>query len=40
MGYGEVEKPGIPADSDLLYDVELLACEKDELADLDQNQIQ
>ena len=36
MGYGEVEKPNVPADSDLLFDVELLACENDELAELDQ----
>ena len=36
MGYGEVEKPNVPPDSDLLFDVELLACENDELAELDQ----
>lgn len=40
MGYGEVMKPGIPENSDLVFDVELLSCEKDELADLDVSQIQ
>ena len=39
MGYGEVEKPNVPADSDLLYDVTLLACENDELALLDETQV-
>ena len=29
MAYGEVMKPGIPENSDLEFDVELLACEND-----------
>ena len=33
MAYGEVMKPGIPENSDLEFDVELLACEKDEAAE-------
>ena len=33
-------KPGIPENSDLVFDVELLSCEKDELADLDVTDIQ
>ena len=37
MAYGEVEKPGIPENSDLVFDVELLSCDKDELADVDVN---
>ena len=40
MAYGEVMKPGIPENSDLVFDVELLSCEKDELADLDVSDIQ
>ena len=40
MAYGEVMKPGIPENSDLVFDVELLSCEKDELADLDVSEIQ
>ena len=40
MAYGDVMKPGIPENSDLVFDVELLSCEKDELADLDTSQIQ
>ena len=40
MAYGDVMKPGIPAGSDLVFDVELLSCEKDELADLDVSDIQ
>ena len=35
MAYGDVMKPGIPENSDLIFDVELLACEKDETADMD-----
>ena len=35
MAYGNVMKPGIPENSDLIFNVELLGCEKDELADLD-----
>ena len=35
MAYGEVAKPGIPENSDLTFDVELLSCDKDELADID-----
>ena len=29
MAYGDVMKPGIPENSDLEFDVELLACEND-----------
>ena len=39
MAYGDVMKPGIPENSDLEFDVELLACEKDESADMDQTQL-
>ena len=39
MAYGEVMKPGIPENSDLVFDVELLSCEKDELADLDVSDV-
>ena len=39
MAYGEVMKPGIPESSDLTFDVELLSCDKDELADLDVGQM-
>ena len=39
MAYGDVMKPGIPENSDLEFDVELLACEKDELANMDQSQL-
>ena len=35
MGYGNVMKPGIPENSDLVFDVELISCGKDELADID-----
>ena len=35
MAYGNVMKPGIPENSDLIFDVELLSCDKDELADVD-----
>merc|ERR1712070_1093503 len=35
MGYGDKEKPGIPANSDLVFDVELISCDRDELADVD-----
>ena len=34
MSYGHVQKPGIPENSDLIFDVELLDCSKDEIADL------
>ena len=40
MAYGDVMKPGIPENSDLVFDVELLSCEKDELADLDVTDIE
>ena len=40
MAYGEVMKPGIPENSDLTFDVELLSCDKDELADIDVNEMQ
>ena len=39
MAYGNVMKRGIPENSDLEFDVELLSCDKDELADLDANAI-
>ena len=39
MAYGDVMKPGIPEGSDLEFDVELLACEKDESTDMDQTQL-
>ena len=35
MAYGNVMKKGIPENSDLVFDVELLDCQKDELADVD-----
>ncbi len=35
MAYGDVMKPGIPENSDLVFDVELLACENDEMPALD-----
>ena len=35
MAYGNVMKRGIPENSDLEFDVELLSCDKDELADMD-----
>ena len=35
MAYGNVMKPGIPENSDLEFDVELLDCVKDETANLD-----
>ena len=35
MAYGDVMKPGIPENSDLEFDVELLACAKDEADGLD-----
>ena len=40
MAYGDVQKPGIPENSDLVFDVELISCDKDELADLDIGSIQ
>ena len=40
MAYGDVQKPGIPENSDLVFEVELISCDKDELADLDMSQIQ
>ena len=35
MAYGDVQKPGIPENSDLTFDVELLDCVKDELNNID-----
>ena len=35
MAYGNVMKRNIPENSDLVFDVELLGCEKDELQDID-----
>ena len=40
MAYGNVMKKGIPENSDLVFDVELLDCQKDELADLDTAALQ
>ena len=40
MAYGNVMKKGIPENSDLVFDVELLDCQKDELADVDISQLQ
>ena len=40
MAYGNVMKPGIPENSDLEFDVELLACEKDEMSQMTNEQIQ
>jgi FKBP-type peptidyl-prolyl cis-trans isomerase len=39
MAYGDVMKPGIPENSDLIFDVELLACENDEMPSLDMTQM-
>ena len=36
MAYGNVMKRGIPENSDLEFDVELLACEKDDMGSMDQ----
>ena len=38
MAYGNVMKKGIPENSDLIFDVELLGCQKDDLADVDITQ--
>ena len=35
MAYGNVMKRGIPENSDLEFDVELLACEKDDMGAMD-----
>ena len=39
MAYGNVMKKGIPENSDLEFDVELLACAKDEMGSIDQTQL-
>ena len=39
MAYGDIEKPGIPENSDLEFEVELLSCDKDELADIDAGEL-
>ena len=39
MAYGNVMKRGIPENSDLEFDVELLACEKDDMGAIDQTQL-
>ena len=39
MAYGDVMKKGIPENSDLEFDVELIACEKDELAEMSQEEL-
>ena len=40
MAYGDVMKPGIPENSDLVFDVELLDCVKDEMNNVDISQMQ
>ena len=40
MAYGDVMKPGIPENSDLIFDVELLDCVKDQMDDVDISQLQ
>ena len=40
MAYGNVMKRGIPENSDLEFEVELLGCEKDDLADLNVTELQ
>ena len=40
MAYGDVPKPNIPENSDLVFDVELLDCVKDELNNVDISQMQ
>ena len=39
LAYGDVMKPGIPENSDLEFDVELLACAADELENDDIKQM-
>lgn len=39
MAYGDVMKPGIPENSDLVFDVELLDCVKDEMNNVDISQL-
>ena len=39
MAYGNVMKKGIPENSDLEFDVELLACAKDDIGSIDQTQL-
>ena len=39
MAYGNVMKKGIPENSDLEFDVELLACAKDDMGSIDQTQL-
>ena len=39
MTYGNVMKRGIFENSDLEFDVELLACEKDDMGYMDQTQL-
>ena len=40
MAYGDVMKPGIPENSDLVFDVELLECVKDEMNNVDISEMQ
>ena len=40
MAYGNVMKRNIPENSDLVFDVELLGCQNDELADIDITALQ
>ena len=39
MAYGDVMKPGIPENSDLVFDVELLDCVKDEMNNVDISEL-
>ena len=39
MAYGDVMKPGIPENSDLVFDVELLDCVKEEMNNVDISQL-
>ena len=39
MAYGDVMKPGIPENSDLIFDMELLDCVKDELSNVDISEL-
>ena len=39
MAYGNVMKKGIPENSDLVFEVELLDCQKDDLADVDISEL-
>ena len=40
MAYGNVMKRNIPENSDLVFDVELLGCQNDDMADVDITALQ